>query len=435
MPTCVVFYVFNSYPQQETCNPYYMSSDLKGRIDTDLKNLFKAYQSAIDCNIVASMTDLDGTIIHANEQFCTMSGYAEHELIGQRHSIINSGYHSVGFFENMWQTIIAGKTWRGEIRNKAKDGHYYWVDTTILPVTNDNEDVIGFLSLRIEVTEKVALREKLQRMNSSLEEMIKLKSSQMSIKNEHIMASLRYAQRIQHALMPSKERIREALPESFVLFRPKALVSGDFYFFHEEEDTVHFAAADGTGHGVPGAFLSIIGTENLEMALKESKETGNILSIVNRAIHRSLGRANEENAVLDGLEVALCRLNRKTGELQFSGAHRPLWIHRKGADSIEEIKGDRQSLCETTEEDFEFKSHHLQLNVGDTLYICTDGFADSFDETWTEKLKTAGFKKLLLQIKEQSMPEQHDSLNNFLNDYIGTGKQTDDILVFGVRYN
>lgn len=411
-----------------------MSIELNKRINADLKNLFKAYQSAIDCNIVASMTDVDGVIIHANEQFCAMSGYTEQELIGQRHAIINSGYHSVEFFENMWQTITTGKTWRGEIRNKAKDGQYYWLDSTILPVTNDDEEVIGFLSLRIEVTEKVALREKLQRMNNSLEEMIKLKSSQMSIKNEHIMASLRYAQRIQHALMPSKERIRKALPESFILFRPKAVVSGDFYFFHEEGDTVHFAAADGTGHGVPGAFLSIIGAENLEMAIRQSAETAEVLSIVNRAIHQSLGRAGEEDSVLDGLEMALCRLNRKTGVLQFSGAHRPLWIHRKGTETIEIIKGDRQCLCDTTEDGFKFSSHKLQLNEGDTAYIFSDGFADTFDETWSEKLKTAGFKKLLLQIKGQTMSEQHDSLNNFLNDFIGTGKQTDDILVFGVRY-
>jgi serine phosphatase RsbU (regulator of sigma subunit) len=111
-----------------------------------------------------------------------------------------------------------------------------------------------------------------------------------------------------------------------------------------------------------------------------------------------------------------------------------LWIHRKGTETIEIIKGDRQCLCETTEDGFEFSSHELQLNEGDTIYIFSDGFADTFDETWSEKLKTAGFKKLLLQIKGQTMSEQHDSLNNFLNYFIGTGKQTDDILVFGVRY-
>lgn len=411
-----------------------MRADYSKRINTDLKNLFKAYQSAIDCNIVASMTDMDGVIIHANEQFCAMSGYSEEELIGQRHSIINSGYHSPEFFENMWQTILNGNTWRGEVRNQAKDGHFYWVDSTILPVKNDEEEIIGFLSLRIEVTEKVALKEKLQRMNSSLEEMIRLKSSQLSIKNQDIMASLRYAQRIQNALMPSKELILKALPHSFILFRPKAVVSGDFYFFHEEGDIVHFAAADGTGHGVPGAFLSIIGTENLEMATRESSDTAKVLTSMNNAIHRSLGRAHSEDSVMDGLELALCRLNRRTGALQFSGAHRPLWIIRNGTDTVEEIKGDRQCLCETTADGFTFSSHDIHLNHGDTVYISSDGFADTFDETWTEKLKTKGFKNLLLQIKEQSMSEQHDHLNNFLNNYIGTGKQTDDILVFGVRF-
>lgn len=411
-----------------------MNIELTEQINTDLKNLFKAYQSAIDCNIVASMTNSEGIIIHANEHFCNLSGYKEQELIGQRHSIINSGYHSQEFFASMWETISSGQTWRGDIRNKAKDGHYYWVDSTILPVSNDNEEIIGYLSLRIEITDKVALKEKLERMNSSLEEMIQLKTSQLLIKNRDIMASLRYAQRIQNALMPSKESVLKALPHSFILFRPKAIVSGDFYFFHKKEEVVHFAAADGTGHGVPGAFLSIIGTENLEMALKESSDTGEILALLNRAIHHSLGRASSDEAILDGLELALCRLNLKTGMLQFSGARRPLWVVRKDTAAIEVITGDRNCLCETTKGDHTFSSQEIQLNDGDTVYVFSDGFADSFDETGKHKLKITGFKKLLLEIKDQSMPEQHDSLNNFLNTYIGTGRQTDDILLVAVRY-
>lgn len=411
-----------------------MSVGLSERINADLKNLFKAYQSAIDCNIVASMTDLDGIIIHANDQFCKMSGYTEEELIGARHSIINSGFHSERFFSEMWQTIKSGQTWRGDIRNKAKDGHFYWVDSTILPVSNDNDEIIGFLSLRIEITDKVALKEKLERMNSSLEEMIKLKSSQLFIKNRDMMASLRYAQRIQNALMPSKETILKALPQSFVLYRPKAIVSGDFYFFQKEGETVYFAAADGTGHGVPGAFLSILGTENLEAAIQESNSTGNVLSGLNRAIHRSLGRANSGDAIFDGLELALCRLDTKTGQLQFSGAHRPLWVVRKNMEHIEVIPGDRKCLCETTESSFEFTDHNLQLNEGDTVYVFSDGFADTFNKTGTRKLKISGFKNLLLEIRDMSMGDQHDALNNFLNDYIGSGKQTDDILIFGVRY-
>jgi PAS domain S-box-containing protein len=404
------------------------------RVNSDLKNLFKAYQSAIDCNIVASMTDLNGIIIHANEQFCHLSGYTEQELIGSRHAIINSGYHTREFFEQMWQTILSGQTWRGDIRNKAKDGHYYWVDSTILPVHNDAMEIIGFLSLRIEITDKVELREKLERMNDSLEEMIRLKSSQLLIKNRDMMASLRYAQRIQNSLMPSREAILKVLPQSFILFRPKAVVSGDFYFFHQSNNTVHFAAADGTGHGVPGAFLSILGTEKLEAALHQSADTGQILTILNQGIHSALGRANPEEVIMDGLELALCRLDTSTGQLQFSGANRPLWILRKGADSMEVIKGERKCVCDTTEKGFNFQTHDVQLHDGDTVYIFSDGFADTFDETGQHKLKVAGFKNLLLQMADQSMAQQHDSLNNFLNEYIGRGRQTDDILVFGVRY-
>lgn len=336
-----------------------MKTTLTERINADLKNLFNAYQSAIDCNIVASMTDMNGIILHANEQFCKMSGYKEEELIGARHSIINSGYHSKEFFQHMWETILSGQTWRGDIRNKAKDGQCYWVDSTILPVRNDAMEIIGFLSLRIEITDKVELREKLERMNSSLEEMIKLKTSQLLIKNRDMMASLRYAQRIQNALMPSKESVLKVIPDSFILFRPKAVVSGDFYFFHQGEDAVHFAAADGTGHGVPGAFLSILGTEKLESALHESADTGQILSILNKSIHSSLGRAHAEEVILDGLELALCRLDQNTGALQFSGANRPCWIIRKGAHQIEEIKATEKASV---------KQPHLSIDSRPTTF-------------------------------------------------------------------
>jgi PAS domain S-box-containing protein len=412
-----------------------MDIQLTERINADLKNLFRAYQSAIDCNIVASMTDLRGVIIHANEHFCQLSGYKEGELIGARHSIINSGHHSREFFQQMWQTIASGQTWRGDICNRAKDGRLYWVDSTILPVHNDRMEIIGFLSLRIEITDKVELRQKLERMNSSLEEMIKLKSSQLHIKNRDMMASLRYAQRIQNALMPSKDAVLRVLPQSFILYRPKAVVSGDFYFFHHSNGTVHFAAADGTGHGVPGAFLSILGTEKLENALMQSTDTGRILTILNQGIHASLGRADAEQVILDGLELALCRLDLHTGTLQFSGANRPLWILRKGADTIEEIRGDRSCVCESTDNDYPFTTVEKQLYDGDTVYIFSDGFADTYDESGKHKLKRAGFRDLLLKVAAQSMAQQHDSLNNFLNSYIGQGRQTDDILVFGVRYH
>lgn len=412
-----------------------MDIQLTERINADLKNLFRAYQSAIDCNIVASMTDLRGVIIHANEHFCQLSGYKEGELIGARHSIINSGHHSREFFQQMWQTIASGQTWRGDICNRAKDGRLYWVDSTILPVRNDRMEIIGFLSLRIEITDKVELRQKLERMNSSLEEMIKLKSSQLHIKNRDMMASLRYAQRIQNALMPSKDAVLRVLPQSFILYRPKAVVSGDFYFFHNSNGTVHFAAADGTGHGVPGAFLSILGTEKLENALMQSTDTGRILTILNQGIHASLGRADAEQVILDGLELALCRLDLHTGTLQFSGANRPLWILRKGADTIEEIRGDRSCVCESTDNDYPFTTVEKQLYDGDTVYIFSDGFADTYDESGKHKLKRAGFRDLLLKVAAQSMAQQHDSLNNFLNSYIGQGRQTDDILVFGVRYH
>ncbi|MEO6303777.1 MAG: SpoIIE family protein phosphatase, partial [Bacteroidia bacterium] len=173
-------------------------------------------------------------------------------------------------------------------------------------------------------------------------------------KNKEITDSINYAKRIQQAKLPKRENIFASLPQSFILFKPKDIVSGDFYFFHKKNNGVFIAAADCTGHGVPGAFMSMIGSERLEDAVSQSENVSEILNQLNRGVKTSLQQSANDESTRDGMDIALCSLNIETGILKYAGANRPLWIIRKEATEIEEIKATKQAIGGLTEDGQKF---------------------------------------------------------------------------------
>ena len=267
-------------------------------------------------------------------------------------------------------------------------------------------------------------------------------------KNREITDSINYAKRIQNAILPNVTRITKVLPQSFVLFKPKDIVSGDFYWLYvvkepsadlfESQATYLMAAADCTGHGVPGAFMSTIGVEKLNESAKKSTLPGELLSHLNRAIKSSLHQTEEsdinESASRDGMDIALVRITRYVtyAELDYAAANRPLWIFRKGSHEVEELKATKVAIGGLTQDDQVFENHRLRLEVGDTLYIFSDGFADQFSPEG-KKLMTRQFKRLLGEIQSKSMLEQQVYLNTYIDQWKGNVEQTDDILVIGIR--
>ncbi len=146
--------------------------DFVGKTNDELLQVLSAFQNAIDCNIICSIADLHGNIIHANEMFCEISKYSAGELLGKNHRILNSGYHPPGFFADMWLTITSGKTWHNEVRNKAKDGSYYWVDTVIVPIKDEDGKNHRYLSLRMPISERKHAEERKETYVRGLEEMM-----------------------------------------------------------------------------------------------------------------------------------------------------------------------------------------------------------------------------------------------------------------------
>ena len=252
-------------------------------------------------------------------------------------------------------------------------------------------------------------------------------------KNKDILDSINYAKRIQQAKLPRKKDIYAAFSESFVLFKPKDIVSGDFYFFNKNENYLFIAAADCTGHGVPGALMSMIGIEKLTSAVADNPDTSKVLMHLNRGIKKSLNQSESFGSSTDGMDIALCRIDLKTLELSFAGANRPFWLIRNGISEISETKGTKAAIGGTTLINQNFDSHSIQLQKGDTFYVFTDGYSDTFGGKLGKKLTSGKFRQMLLDVQEKSMQDQEKHLENFLENWVSGIGQVDDILVIGVR--
>jgi serine phosphatase RsbU (regulator of sigma subunit) len=251
-------------------------------------------------------------------------------------------------------------------------------------------------------------------------------------KQKEILDSISYAQRIQNALLPPLQEVSASLPNSFVLFKPKDIVAGDFYWFAEINNKKIIAACDCTGHGVPGAFMSTIGSEKLNEAVKDSSDVSVILNLVNRGMKKVLRQTDKINSTRDGMDVSLCAFNKDLSQVEYAGANRPLWIIRKDQLEIEEIKATKVAIGGLTEDTQEFAKHTIDLQKGDSVYLFSDGYADQFSPQ-DKKLMTRKFKEIILSIQNKSMEEQKEYLGSFIDEWKGNMEQTDDILVIGVR--
>lgn len=262
---------------------------------------------------------------------------------------------------------------------------------------------------------------------------IQLKQEKEVIQQEKnaLIDSINYAKRIQTALLPSALLISERLGENFILFLPKDIVSGDFYWVEKVNDTVFFAVCDCTGHGVPGALISIVCNNALNRAVKELglKQPAEILDKVADFVTESLGTDGE---VKDGMDASLCAFNVNTRQLVWAGANLPLWIARQNTFyELIEFKPDKQPLG-VYQNRKAYTQHVIETKKGDTLYMFSDGYADQFGGERNKKLTRKKLKEIILQQKGLPMHEQHANLQNFHSAYKGNTDQIDDILVMGV---
>jgi serine phosphatase RsbU (regulator of sigma subunit) len=249
--------------------------------------------------------------------------------------------------------------------------------------------------------------------------------------------SISYAERIQSAMLPPLTYINELFNENFIFYRPRDIVSGDFYWAKQVNHYVVLVAADCTGHGVPGAFMSLLGISYLTEIVqrREITQANQVLNELRRLIKNSLRQHGERDEAKDGIDMALCVLNLKNKVMQFSGANNPLYLirERNGESKLEEIKPDRMPLGFYQGKDRTFTNHDIRLEEGDTFYIFSDGFIDQKGGEENKRYRSKAFKNLLLEIQDLPMPDQRKMMDKTLSSWMGTNPQTDDVLVIGVR--
>jgi serine phosphatase RsbU (regulator of sigma subunit)/Tfp pilus assembly protein PilF len=275
--------------------------------------------------------------------------------------------------------------------------------------------------------------EQILEANEELKQLVETTSRQ----KDEIISSILYAQKIQSAILPPEVYINELLNENFIFYRPKEIVSGDFYWIKQVMSHIILVSADCTGHGVPGAFMSMLGISCLN-DIVQSREiimANQILNELRKDIKQSLRQSGKKEESRDGIDIALCVIDKKKNILQYAGARNPLYLihNNNGESKLEEIKADPMPVGVHFVADKSFTNHEIQLEIGDTFYIFSDGFADQNGGEKNYSFTREKFKKLLLDIHDQPMYEQKEILEQTLETWMGGRPQRDDILVVGVR--
>lgn len=298
----------------------------------------------------------------------------------------------------------------------------------------------------IEVTTKViaALTGKLREQNASIinqfktreEELTRLvaeRTAELQTKNKEITDNVNYAQRIQSAILPEVKEIQNAFADCFVLYLPKDIVSGDFFSFSQRENKIIIAAGDCTGHGVTGAFLSLIGSFLINQIVNQENitEPSRILDELNVEIIEALKQ--KEGELNDGMDISVCAYDSRKMELLFSGANRPLWLIRNNELLVYDANKFPVGGLQVSHDE-KFKQHVISLQKNDTIYIFTDGYADQFGGELGKKLMTKKLKEILLSIKHLNLKDQKNYLKDYFQKWKGNNEQVDDVLMIGMRF-
>jgi serine phosphatase RsbU (regulator of sigma subunit) len=273
----------------------------------------------------------------------------------------------------------------------------------------------------------------INREKKILEEKVAERTSELAEKNQDIMSSIEYAKRIQLAILPERKIIFRHFPDAFIFYQPKDIVSGDFYWFGEVNEKKILAVVDCTGHGVPGAFMSMIGHNILNHIILENKVTdpSEILMQLNQSVKAALKQENKDQDTRDGMDVALCVIDAEKKEMVFAGAFRPMYLIK--GNSLEKIEGDKFPIGGGYNEEVKFTNHYRKLNSGDSFFIHSDGIVDQFGGVKGKKFMGKQLQSILVENGHLSMQELKKLIIEKFNTWMGDLEQVDDVLIIGVR--
>lgn len=339
----------------------------------------------------------------------------------------------IGEMTNALNRVIAGLKGTKDFAKSVGSGQF---DTQYEPLSKDDTLGIALLKMRDDLAENERLLE--QKVVERTAEVVKQKeeiehqNKKISELYEEVTDSIKYAKGLQEAILPPKELVENIMPDSFILYKPKDIVSGDFYWIEQKDDKIYFAAVDCTGHGVPGAFMSIVGYNALNEALRKYDTPAEILNDLNHGISKTLHNNAMGSTTKDGMDLALCCYDKGRKKLQYAGAYNPLYLIRN--KELTQIKADKFAIGTYFEDESKkYTNHTLQLQKEDLIYIFSDGYADQFGGVKGKKFMYKRFRDLLLSLTEKDMLTQKSFLNNTIEKWKGSLEQVDDILILGVH--
>ena len=314
-------------------------------------------------------------------------------------------------------------------RNRTKSDREIWLQTTLTPILDEQNNIIKYIAIDSDITKLKQIEEEIITRN----EHIAIQRNHILKQNNEILASILYASRIQKAILPPDDFLNKIMGEYFVFNKPRDIVSGDFYWASKIFDNIILAVADCTGHGVPGALMSMISFSFLNRIINEKMilEPEEILDQLKKNTINALHQTGHEFEANDGMDIALINLDKKTMKMKFSGAMNPVWFFRNG--EFYEIKGDRMSIGYHEDKSRHFMVHEAQMQKGDMIYMFSDGYYDQFGGDEDTRFLKRNFKALLKEIHLLKMPEQKQKLEENYVKWLGKNEQVDDILVMGIR--
>jgi len=408
-------------------------------IDTkNYENIFML--DTINQNIIMTKTDLKGIITYASDAFCEISKYSKDELIGKAHNRVRHPDMPAKAFADMWSIIKDAQIWKGEVKSLAKDGSHYWVYATISPEYDYMGNHIGYISIRRDI----AMQKEIELLNSSLEMKVAAANKETNAILKHTRESIEYAALIQSSLISDNNIFRKYFQEYFVIWHPKDIVGGDIYLFNElrNDDECLIMCIDCTGHGVPGAFVTML-VKAVEAQLMAyifthpdmEISTAWIMGFFNNTLKKLLRQENDSGISNVGWDGSIFYYNKKEKIIKFSGAESP-FFYRKPDGEIVTVKGTRKSVgYKQCPMDYEYKETIIEnIEEGTKVFLTTDGY---LDQNGGPKGFPFGKKKFINIIEDYGADSMADLQEMFMyemaewEEQIENNDRNDDMTVIG----
>ncbi len=421
----------------------------KEELSTQAEHLELNNRELEKLSIVASETsnailimDAEGNIEWINESFKRIYGFVDRDEYCREKGVdILKASSSPRIAEIINECLSEKKAVVYDNYTETKSGHKFWAQTTITPILDASGNIKKLVAIDSDITQLKEAEAEIKQQNEEIttqREMLAKANNELRYTNKLITDSIKYSKRIQEALLPSMKLIQMHFSDSFIYYKPRDIVSGDFYWMSHQANKVFFAIADCTGHGVPGALLSMIGSTILNELVNEKGITSpsKILEYLSLRVVTALEKGREPGDIQsDGMDITLCSWDKDFRELKIASANGHARLFTKAGET--EVKADIYSIGDifSYNQNIEYTTHTFQIEEGDTLYMYTDGYQDQFGNQESQKFMATRFEQLLSELQPLAMKEQLSKISSTFEAWKGVTHQTDDVLVMGIKFH